>query len=81
MSTRNSTPPPYAPAPRDDRSGPKIAPRALIPTNFSADDLKFPGDDARPDLTDLYVFPDTRAESLPAWCAGTGSGGGGLTPR
>ena len=32
--------------------------------HFSADNLKFPGDDRRLDMTDLFVFPAPASRSI-----------------
>ena len=35
--------------------------------HFSADNLKYPGDDARLDLTDLVVFGSPATPARPCW--------------
>ena len=36
--------------------------------HFSADNLKFPGDDRRLDLTDLFVFPAPASPNITTRC-------------
>ena len=36
--------------------------------HFSADNLKFPGDDRRLDLTDVFVFPAPDSRNITTHC-------------